>query len=74
MNCDGGPAFSAVRLNYFTDESWAVVKTSSGAIALDAEGGLMMRMTKLRASDIAARLSEQCVRDGRCVPPPADMV
>ncbi|WP_020178406.1 hypothetical protein [Methylopila sp. M107] len=68
MNVSERPIYSALKLNSFSDASWAVICGASGAIVIDAEGRLMTRMTKLQASEIAARLSEQSRLDP---PPPA---
>lgn len=58
------PAYFAVRLNFYAENSWAVVKRSSGAIALDEADKLIMRLNARDAEAEAMRLSAAAKQQG----------
>lgn len=51
-------AFLSLRLNVRTDAGWAVVGQTSGAVALDAQGKLLMKLTRTKAEQIAKTMTE----------------
>ena len=57
MNATELAAYFALRLNSFSEASWAVICRPSGAIALDPQGRLMTKMTEADATARAAQLS-----------------
>lgn len=59
----GRPAFDVIRLQSWNDAGWAVIRRATGAIAIDPKGELLMRLTAVEASKIAARLSETAARE-----------
>lgn len=54
--------YGVIRLNRQRDDSWAVVGRPSGAIALDDQGGLLMRLGRPEAESLAAEFSRRAVR------------
>lgn len=56
-NADG--SFQIIRLDTMRSDSWAVVGQPSGAIALNADGGLIMRLERGEAQRIADRLNQR---------------
>ncbi len=50
-------AFEVIRLNDQSERSWAVVEKPSGAIATDAEGRLIMRLSESEARQLAANMT-----------------
>lgn len=49
--------YGVIRLNVQSDTAWAVIERPSGAIAMGADGRLLMRLGKSEAADIAAALA-----------------
>lgn len=50
-------AFSAARINFKSDAGWAVIGLPSGAVALNDENRLLLRLTRAEAEFLAAKLS-----------------
>jgi hypothetical protein len=63
MTGTGSKAFGIVRLHFRSDDSWAVVRLRSGAIAVKDCGALLMRLSRSEAEAIAERMSADVVAD-----------
>lgn len=51
-----GP-YITLRLNTYSEQGWAVVSRRTGAIASDASGALLMRLSREEAERIASALT-----------------
>lgn len=57
-----GTRFSTLRLNHWGAAAWAVVSLSTGAIAVDADDMLLMRLTQADAERIAGEMTDVATR------------
>lgn len=51
-------AFEAIRLNNWSSTSWAVVEVTSGAIAKDTLGKLLLRLSFSDADSLARAMTD----------------
>lgn len=56
------PAFDVIRLQSWNENGWAVIRRATGAIAVDPNGELLMRLTVAEARRTAEDLSESAAR------------
>lgn len=52
-----GSGFAPQKLHSWSVAAWAVISVATGAIAMDAENRLLMRLTESEANRIAAAMS-----------------
>ena len=50
-------SYGVIRLNDTSDNSWAVVESPSGAIAIDADDHLIMKLVESEARRLAAAMT-----------------